>query len=574
MKGYLINQKQEQVYFMLIDNMLYAMQDENAASASCLNIEYSQLYLPRCSSDEPRGLGSKPRPSNTSLEIRSPDGSSLVLQAQARLQAKLWEKALSRQMMRSDFQKRFRPLRRLKSLSSGGELLECLSIKSGKSYCIKVFSRHLLDQDPVKRDAVYREISMLRKLTHPNTSNLIESHQTDRSICLIFELLDCETLQEVLQKNKRLSRSDIVSIVKGLLQGLEHLQSKGVSHNMITPSNILLKKTSKHYSPEDVIIADFKKATYSANNHQHRSGEQDLSLDLWSHDEAALQNLKSFMHTSSIDRISCKSVMSLKSAENLIPSNNHQRSRCLDAFQIGQCIYAMLSCGQADVDLSGEKAQSKQVTSLSQTALSPHHSLQKKSKLIGRKKDVDSQLLGVADGLVAASECGLAAIQAALSDPLFRSRGKADESEVQDQANEFRPRERIQFNLRLKSIPSVERKPSPFIKFKRGVGSFDTAHSTNKHSTESRLDSSCLKKASPAGPQIKIEQPLQSPAQTTSKSNPRRLSFDFSKAILLRLCQSSTLKKADTSSAIQKKLGRLSSFGRQIDRSTNFELLL
>ena len=575
MKGYLYNQKQGQVYFMLIDNMLYAMQDENAAPSSCLNIEYSQLYLPRCGGDDPRGYSSKPRPSNFSLEIRSPDGNNLVLQAANRHEIKLWEKALSRQMMRSDFQKRFRPLKRLKTLGFGGELSECVSTKSGKSFAIKVYSRQFLDQDIAKREAVNREIAILRKLSHPNVSNLIETHQTDRTICLIYEFLDCDTLQDVLQKNRKLSRTDILAISKGMLQGVQYLKSKGISHNMINPANILLKKTSKGYLPTDVIIVDFKKGTIFGDLKQQQSSEeQDHSLDLKSHDETALQKLQTFMQSTSIDFASCKSVMSLRSAENLMIGSLQHQTSCSDCIEVGKCIISMVSCGTAVASQLDMNPQPKLVINKPKISLILNVSLEKKNNFIERKKEIDLQLLAVARGLVNASECGQAAIEEALKNSLFQRISKSDESEVQDQANEFKPRERFQFNLRLKSIPSIERKLSPFIKFKRGSGNFDTTHTTNKPSVGSPLNSSSAKKFAAVKCHNKIEQPQESPAPTQTRSIPRRLSFDFSKAITLRLQQSDALKKSTSNSAIQTKLGRLSSFGRTLERSANFELLL
>ena len=348
--------------------------------------------------------------------------------------------------MRSDFQKRFRPLKRLKTLGSGGELLECVSFRSGKSYAIKVCSRQILDQDAVKREAVYREISTLRKLSHPNVANLIEAHQTDRSICLIYDLLDCETLHEVLQKNRKLSKSDIVAITKGLLQGVQHLQTRGVSHNRISPSNILLKKSgSKRYSPEDVVIVDFKDATCSAEHQLQNSGEgQNHSLDLRSLEEPVLQDMRTFTHASSIDHASCKSIMSLESVQKILTANQQQRSYCSDSYQIGKCVYSILSCGSTAFRLSGESLQSTVPATQLKLCSTFNASFDKKSGISGFAKTIESQLLAVAAGLVDPSECGQAVIEEALSTPLFQRTVKPDESEIQDQANEFRPRERFQ----------------------------------------------------------------------------------------------------------------------------------
>jgi len=103
------------------------------------------------------------------------------------------------------------------------------------------------------------EIDLLRDLDHENIIKLYEVHESERSLYLVMELIQGRSLQETLTKisvKKEYSQSQMVEMIRSILDALAYMAAKGVMHRDLKPDNILVDKSGK------IKIVDFGLATY------------------------------------------------------------------------------------------------------------------------------------------------------------------------------------------------------------------------------------------------------------------------------------------------------------------------
>eukprot|EP00826_Nyctotherus_ovalis_P023616 TRINITY_DN1815_c0_g2_i19.p2 TRINITY_DN1815_c0_g2~~TRINITY_DN1815_c0_g2_i19.p2 ORF type:complete len:171 (-),score=38.47 TRINITY_DN1815_c0_g2_i19:17-529(-) len=87
-----------------------------------------------------------------------------------------------------------------------------------------------------------REISLLRRLSHPHIVQLYEVIETSRQIYLVTELVHGKSLRDYVRSkaNKRLTDKEGMRIFKQVLSGVEYCHKLNVTHRDIKMENILL----------------------------------------------------------------------------------------------------------------------------------------------------------------------------------------------------------------------------------------------------------------------------------------------------------------------------------------------
>jgi serine/threonine protein kinase len=111
--------------------------------------------------------------------------------------------------------------------------------EDGRVVAIKVLPASRA-RDPETLARFKREGKLLTKLDHPHVVRAVELGEADGKHYLVLEHLDGETLDEVLQKRKRLPPAEAVRIIYQALLGLQHLHEKGMIHRDLKPSNLML----------------------------------------------------------------------------------------------------------------------------------------------------------------------------------------------------------------------------------------------------------------------------------------------------------------------------------------------
>jgi eukaryotic-like serine/threonine-protein kinase len=95
-----------------------------------------------------------------------------------------------------------------------------------------------------------REIRLLSELHHPGILPLLESGGSGRLFYFLMPLVDGETLQARLQRERQLPLDQVRWVVTQVAAALDYAHDAGVIHRDIKPSNLFL-------SGERVLVADF-----------------------------------------------------------------------------------------------------------------------------------------------------------------------------------------------------------------------------------------------------------------------------------------------------------------------------
>lgn len=103
----------------------------------------------------------------------------------------------------------------------------------------------------VKRDEVVKqnmlpyfenELRLSSRFDHPNIVKVHDILYTDDYIMIVMDYLPNGDLRQLLSKNTLLPFDDQLRIIYEILQGLDYLHKRGISHRNISPENILFDK--------------------------------------------------------------------------------------------------------------------------------------------------------------------------------------------------------------------------------------------------------------------------------------------------------------------------------------------
>lgn len=111
---------------------------------------------------------------------------------------------------------------------------------TGKIVALKKVRFDIMEQESARFMA--REISILRKLNHPNIIKLegLVISRVSHSIYLVFEYMDHDLSGLAALSGVQFTEAQIKCYMKQLLSGLEHCHDKGVLHRDIKGSNLLI----------------------------------------------------------------------------------------------------------------------------------------------------------------------------------------------------------------------------------------------------------------------------------------------------------------------------------------------
>ncbi|CAD8192605.1 unnamed protein product [Paramecium pentaurelia] len=130
---------------------------------------------------------------------------------------------------------------------SFGKVYQVKNVQNNQLYAVKMFEKQLL-LDTKYRQAIRKEIQILRLMDHPNVLSIVECFESEQCIFLVEELLDSHLqigVDCILKEEKA-----ILILIK-VLKGLEYIHSKNILHRDIKPNNILLRSNG------EPVISDF-----------------------------------------------------------------------------------------------------------------------------------------------------------------------------------------------------------------------------------------------------------------------------------------------------------------------------
>lgn len=113
------------------------------------------------------------------------------------------------------------------------------SILKNSEFAVKCVKKSALDSI-FSIQSIYREISILRQLKHPNICKLFYVFEDQENLYLVFEYISSCSLLKYLLKNKRLSEFIVEKLIRNILRTVEYLHKKEVIHRDIKLENIMI----------------------------------------------------------------------------------------------------------------------------------------------------------------------------------------------------------------------------------------------------------------------------------------------------------------------------------------------
>jgi eukaryotic-like serine/threonine-protein kinase len=126
---------------------------------------------------------------------------------------------------------------------------------------------------------VLREAQAAARLNHPAIVTLYELGEDDAAIYLVSELVDGQTLRELI-RHGRISDRDLAEAGADVCEALEHAHERGVVHRDVKPENIAVARWEDARvgpwaspSPSGAMLMDFGVASVAGSSPLTRTGE-------------------------------------------------------------------------------------------------------------------------------------------------------------------------------------------------------------------------------------------------------------------------------------------------------------
>jgi p21-activated kinase 1 len=118
--------------------------------------------------------------------------------------------------------------------ASGGVYI---AYTEGSDYPVAIKQMNL-EQQP-KKELIINEILVMKESMHKNIVNFIDSYLWRGDLWVVMEYMEGGSLTDVVTNNMMME-GQIAAVCFEVLEGLQHLHSKGVIHRDIKSDNILL----------------------------------------------------------------------------------------------------------------------------------------------------------------------------------------------------------------------------------------------------------------------------------------------------------------------------------------------
>ncbi|KAG7146170.1 Serine/threonine-protein kinase KIN4 like [Verticillium longisporum] len=206
----------------------------------------------------------------------------------------------------------------------------------GTQVAIKLIKRDNVGNNPSRLAKIYREIAILRGISHPNIVRLHEMVETERHIGIILEYASGGELFDYILNHRYLKDNAARRLFAQLVSGVGYLHKKGIVHRDLKLENLLLDRN------RNIIITDFGFAnTFDAEEELNQEEELNLS-DREFVKRAGLDKVKANgTRKGDLMQTSCGSPC--YAAPELVVSDSLYTGRKVDVWSCGVILYAMLA---------------------------------------------------------------------------------------------------------------------------------------------------------------------------------------------------------------------------------------
>lgn len=137
---------------------------------------------------------------------------------------------------------------------------------------IKLIRRDSVGNNPSRLAKIYREVAILRGISHPNIVRLHEMSETERHIGIVLEYASGGELFDYILNHRYLKDGPARRLFAQLISGVGYLHKKGIVHRDLKLENLLLDRN------RNIIITDFGFAnTFDPNDELTEEEELNLS---------------------------------------------------------------------------------------------------------------------------------------------------------------------------------------------------------------------------------------------------------------------------------------------------------
>lgn len=205
---------------------------------------------------------------------------------------------------------------------------------------IKLIRRENLNTNPSRLPKIYREISILSQLSHPNIVRLHEMVETDRQIGIILEYASGGELFDYILTHRYLKDGPARRLFAQLVSGVGYLHKKGIVHRDLKLENLLLDRN------RNIIITDFGFA--NTFNPRDELGD-DIERNLTNRDfvkKMDLERVHDGFRRGDLMQTSCGSPC--YAAPELVVTDSLYTGRKVDVWSCGVILVSQLCSGICD----------------------------------------------------------------------------------------------------------------------------------------------------------------------------------------------------------------------------------
>lgn len=208
--------------------------------------------------------------------------------------------------------------------------------EGGVQVAIKLIRRDSVGTNPTRLAKIYREIAILREISHPNIVRLHEMVETEKQIGIILEYASGGELFDYILNHRYLKDNAARRLFAQLVSGVGYLHKKGIVHRDLKLENLLLDKN------RNIIITDFGFA--NTFNPDDELGDE-IEYNLSSRDFVKRMELDKILpgghRRGDLMQTSCGSPC--YAAPELVVSDSLYTGRKVDVWSCGVILYAMLA---------------------------------------------------------------------------------------------------------------------------------------------------------------------------------------------------------------------------------------
>jgi protein-serine/threonine kinase len=201
---------------------------------------------------------------------------------------------------------------------------------------IKLIRRDSVGGNPSRLAKIYREVDILRGVSHPNIVRLHEMSETERYIGIVLEYASGGELFDYILTHRYLKDNAARRLFAQLISGVGYLHKKGIVHRDLKLENLLLDRN------RNIIITDFGFAN-TFDPHDELTEEEELGLgDRDFVKKVGLDRKKTNgRRKGDLMQTSCGSPC--YAAPELVVSDSLYTGRKVDVWSCGVILYAMLA---------------------------------------------------------------------------------------------------------------------------------------------------------------------------------------------------------------------------------------